>query len=40
MKTLIALSILALGLSAGIATSVTPASAKTVAEQAFEPKGP
>jgi len=40
MKNLIALTILALGLSAGIVGSIAPASAKTVADLAFEPKGP
>ena len=39
MKTLIALTILALGLSFGIAASVNLASAKTWQEEAFEPKG-
>lgn len=40
MKSLIALAILALGLSAGLVASVNSASAKTFAETVFEPKGP
>ena len=39
MKTLIALTILALSLSIGIAASFDAASAKTWQDEAFEPKG-
>ena len=39
MKTLIAMTIIALGLSIGIATSFNAAGAKTWQEEAFEPKG-
>jgi len=40
MKNLIALTILALGLSAGIVGSIAPASAKSWQQEAFTPKGP
>ena len=40
MKNLTALAILALGLAVGTIATINTASAKTVAELAFEPKGP
>jgi len=40
MKNLIALAIIALGLSAGLVSSINTASAKSWQEETFEPKGP
>jgi len=40
MKNLLALAIIALGLSVGFVGSINGASAKTWQEDAFEPKGP
>jgi len=40
MKNLFALTLLALGLAFGIAANVNSASAKTLFEEVFEPRGP